>query len=108
MNCERRSANPAATAELADLLVIEFDRPADAAKLNISDAARAAAIKLAASELGQLNESQAMELGDWYKAHSEKATIIGKAVALSHAKACYDPVSCVTSNGRRPAVACQQ
>ncbi len=72
------------TIELAELLLVEFDRRAEAAKLNVKSVA------LTSKEVGDLTESEAVELGEWYKSKVAAATMAGKAIALTRAKLCFE------------------
>jgi len=82
--------NDSGVAELAELLLIEFDRRADAAKLKIADPQLARMVLLASKDAGDLAEAESMELGDWYRSRADKATILGKAIALTRSQKCYE------------------
>jgi hypothetical protein len=78
-----------ARAELLMLLVVELDNPPEAQKVLIdeSDATYRRLVPLAAKPLGEVDEPGCLELAEWYRTLSEKASAEGKRLTLTRAKA---------------------
>lgn len=79
---------------LIELLVVEQDQPAEAAKL-LTDAAGQTwrtYVPLAVLDAKDLDSKQCFRLGQWYMALAEKARTVGRLRALSRARAYFDVV----------------
>ena len=84
--------NTAVREKLILLLVVELGEPAEAKKLltaGVSEPLRTY-VPLAAEAVEQARTEACLELGDWYKSLTPKATPRGKAKALTRAKAYYE------------------
>jgi len=89
---ERKPDNARVAADLVWLLLVELDDRAEAAKYArlTADAALKRAAELAAKDTAALGADEALELGEWYRAQSGKASEQSRRSVLMRARECYD------------------
>ena len=81
-----------ARSDLIRLLIVELDRPGEAAKLlnaGCSEVLRTY-VPMVAKPVGKLPKEACMELGDWYRTLARGASPAGRLQCMRRAKACYE------------------
>jgi hypothetical protein len=89
---EKDPADGKAAVELVRLLLVEADQPTEAGEYlkAVTDPGTRTVIKLATRPVDELDEAEALKLGEWYKSQAASATPGGQANAGRRARACYE------------------
>jgi len=85
------ATDAAKAADLVTMLIVDLDNPATTTSylVLLKDETLKKRAILAQKATGELTETEALELGDWYRALSDKAESTGKRNTLSRAIGCY-------------------
>jgi hypothetical protein len=91
---KKLAADPRDKKAATELVVAQLVERGDAAAAArwvgaAADPALGRIVKLAAKDVAQLTDTEAADLGDWYRAQSATATQEGKRIATGRARACY-------------------
>ena len=78
--------------KLIRMYLVDFDDPTEAAKAVTPDIAEnlRTYVPLAAREMGEVDKTACLELGDWYQVLAGQATLRGKLSALARAQGYYE------------------